>query len=123
MYQTVTERTTTETTQMSSEVFTSPPDGFVAGLVVGGLFIGIIGGVGVVYYTRKRPSESRPHTLFFAPDGVSYDCMLCKDKHTEDIPRMTCESCYQSICIDGFVDMVKVGRKTCPYCEGKLAIE
>lgn len=109
------------TTAISSR--SSTTDGFFGGLLVGGLVTGVMGGAGILYYIRKRPSERRPHTLFFAPDGVSYDCMLCKDKHTEDIPRMTCESCYQSICIDGFADMVEVGRKTCPYCEGKLAID
>lgn len=61
--------------------------------------------------------------LFFTPKGPSYECMLCKDKHSAETPRMTCESCHQSTCIDGFSNMVKAGRKTCPYCEGKFSVD
>ncbi|MHA2096467.1 MAG: hypothetical protein ACW98F_17750, partial [Candidatus Hodarchaeales archaeon] len=47
-------------------------------------------------------------------------CQLCSVKHSAGTPRMQCESCGRFVCVEAFAEMVKVGRSSCPMCDGKL---
>ena len=50
----------------------------------------------------------------------SFYCELCSIKHASGTPRMKCEVCSRYICVEAFVEMTKVGKATCPMCDGKL---
>ncbi len=47
-------------------------------------------------------------------------CQLCSVKHPAGTPRMQCESCGRFVCVEAFAEMVKVGRSSCPMCDGTL---
>ena len=48
-------------------------------------------------------------------------CQLCSVKHLAGTPRMQCESCGRFVCVEAFAEMVKVGRSSCPMCDGTLS--
>jgi hypothetical protein len=61
----------------------------------------------------------------FTPSSSSiqppFYCQLCGVKHAAGTPRMQCESCGRFVCVEAFADMVKVGRSSCPMCDGTLS--
>jgi hypothetical protein len=65
--------------------------------------------------------------LEIAPSIVSvqppFYCQLCSVKHSAGTPRMQCESCGRFVCVEAFAEMVKVGRSSCPMCDGKLTAQ
>lgn len=86
-------------------------------LLVSSLFIGVF----LLY--QQGYFIGRKQKMVFVPNSSTLrECMICKEEHTGDTPHMKCEQCGQLVCVDAFANMVKAGRKTCPYCEGKLTI-
>ncbi|MHA1541908.1 MAG: hypothetical protein ACTSQH_02910 [Candidatus Hodarchaeales archaeon] len=63
-------------------------------------------------------------SLEFTPSTSSiqppFYCQLCSVKHPAGTPRMQCESCGRFVCVEAFAEMVKVGRSSCPMCDGTL---
>ena len=48
-------------------------------------------------------------------------CSLCGKKHPTGTPRMHCQTCVRSICVDQYSAMLKTGRKgVCPDCDSEL---
>ena len=68
--------------------------------------------------TKDRELQEIPKTMDMPP----FYCQLCGERHPAGTPRMQCEECGRSICVDSFSDMTKVGRKSCPMCGGEMKV-
>ncbi|MHA1226989.1 MAG: zinc ribbon domain-containing protein, partial [Candidatus Hodarchaeales archaeon] len=50
----------------------------------------------------------------------AFYCQLCTEKHPAGTKALQCTNCGRFICEKSYNDMVEVGRKKCPMCDGKL---
>ena len=64
-----------------------------------------------------KQTEYTPSTSSIQPP---FYCQLCSVKHPAGTPPMQCESCGRFVCVEAFAEMVKVGRSSCPMCDGAL---
>lgn len=74
--------------------------------------------------SEKGPDVVEAKAEYYVPDTTTiappFYCQLCSIKHPAGTPRMQCEACGRYLCVDAFADMAKVGRTSCPMCDGKL---
>jgi hypothetical protein len=121
MYQTTTvEHTTTETSQMSSETFTSPPDGFIAGLLVGVVVTGGVLTGWYLYFMRDNRVKSYavPSKQFLVRTPTDYVCSICKQKIMSD--QLTkCPNCQNAFHESHFAEAIKTTGK-CPLCKNDI---
>ena len=47
-------------------------------------------------------------------------CQVCESKRPGTTERLQCDTCSRFVCIDCFNQMVQVGKKGCPMCDGRL---